>query len=284
MEDKRSKVRSIIKSTQSLPAIPGIIAKLNSLSADKKASIHDMARIVSSDQGLCARTLRLVNSPSYGFSRVSTITNAMILLGVDVVASLCLSSSIFQIMETSVLGLWEHSLGAGTASTIIARKLGLSECAEISTAALLHDIGKIIIKSNFEDDYKQILAMVTTREISFSEAELELLGADHAELGGWLATSWLLPEKLIEPIICHHEVHKSSAHQTKTAVVHLADVLIKASGFGLSGDEYVPQIHPMAWQKLEMNERLLDEIVEELEEKLIEVKNFSMEIQASHGH
>lgn len=282
MEDRRNAVRNIIKDTKSLPTLPGVITKLNSLSANSKSTIQDMARLVSSDQVLSARILRLVNSPSYGFYRVSTISNALILLGVDVVISLCLSSSIFEIMETNVLGLWEHSLGAGVASNIIARKLGIPESEEIATAALLHDIGKVIIKIKFKDDYEQLLSVINKREVSIREAERELLDTDHAEVGGWLAKSWFLPEKLIEPIVCHHEVHKSTTHQTKTAVVHLADVLIKASGFGFSGDDFVPRIQPAAWKKLEMTEGLLEEIVDELEDKLIEVKNFSLEIQASN--
>src|SRR5512138_1492792 len=120
MADRRSEIQAIIKDTKSLPTIPAIINRLNSMSVSDKASIQEMARVVSSDQVLSARVLRLANSPSYGFYRVSTISNAMILLGVDVVKSLALSSSIFEIMENSVVGLWEHSLGAGVAANIIA--------------------------------------------------------------------------------------------------------------------------------------------------------------------
>ncbi len=282
MDDKRTQVRNIIKDTKSLPTLPGIITKLNELSANSKSTIQEMARLVSSDQVLSARILRLVNSPSYGFYRVSTISNAMILLGIDVVKSLCLSSSIFELMETTALGLWEHSLGAGVAANIISHKLKIPESEEISTAALLHDIGKVIIKIKFQEEHEQLLEIIRKREISSREAERELLGTDHAEVGGWLAKSWFLPDKLLEPIAFHHEVHKSETHQTKTAVVHLADVLIKASGFGFSGEEFVPRIQPAAWKKLNMNVQLLEEIVTELEEKLIEVKNFSLDIQASH--
>jgi hypothetical protein len=84
---------------------------------------------------------------------------------------------------------------------------------------------------------------------------------------------------LLEPIACHHDVQKSVSHQTKTAVVNLADVLIRASGFGFTSDEFVPRIQPAAWKQLNMTEQLLAEIVTELEEKLIEVKNFSLDIQ-----
>ena len=99
MDNKRSDLKKIIMDTKTLPTLPGVISKLNSLSDNDKASVQEMARIVSSDQVLSARILRLANSPSYGFYRVSTISNAMILLGVNVVKSLALSSSIFEIME-----------------------------------------------------------------------------------------------------------------------------------------------------------------------------------------
>ncbi len=279
MEEKRAEIRSIIMNTSSLPTLPGIISKLNALSENDKASVQEMARLVSSDQVLSARILKLANSPSYGFYKVSTISNAMILLGVNVVKSLALSSSIFEIMEKNSLGLWEHSLGAGVAANIIARRLKLQECEEISTAALLHDIGKVIIRINFGDDYQKLLELIRKKEITILDAEYELLGIDHTEVGAWLVKSWFLPDKLIEPISCHHNVAAASSHQVKASVVHLADILIKASGFGFSGDDFVPIIQPVAWETLGMTEPILAEIVEEMEDKLVDTKNFSLEIQ-----
>jgi HD-like signal output (HDOD) protein len=281
VEERRDEIRNFILDIRTLPTLPGIVSKLNSLAENDKSSIQEMARLVSSDQVLSARILRLANSPSYGFYRVATISNAMILLGVDVVKSLVLSSSIFEIMEKSVLGLWEHSLGAGVAANIIAKRLHLPECEEISTAALLHDIGKVIIHLKLEDSYADILTMTAEKEIPMHEAERALTGTDHAEVGGWLAKNWFLPEKLVVPIACHHDVESTVAHQAKTAVVHLADILIKAGGFGFSGDECVPLIQPTAWKRLGMTEALLAEIVDELEEKLIDAKNFSLEIQSA---
>jgi putative nucleotidyltransferase with HDIG domain len=281
MDDRRSQIWSVIKETRTLPTLPGVIVKLNALAGSDKATIQEMARLVTSDQVLSARVLRLVNSPSYGFYRVSTISNAMILLGVDVVKSLALSSSIFEIMEKSVVGLWEHSLGAGVAANVIARKLQLAEPEEISTAALLHDIGKIILKIKFDAETTQIYKLACTGERSLIEEEQDMLTTDHAEVGGWLARSWFLPDKLVEPISCHHEVAASDHHQVKTAVVHLADVLVKASGFGNSGDPFVPELQDAAWSRLGLNEQLLAEIVAEVEDKLLETKNFSLEVVGS---
>ncbi len=281
MDDKRSELKKIILDTKTLPTLPGVISKLNSLSDNDKASVQEMAKIVSSDQVLSARILRLANSPSYGFYRVSTISNAMILLGVNVVKSLALSSSIFEIMEKNSVGLWEHSLGVGVAANLLARRLKLPECEEIATAALLHDIGKVIVSLKCSEAERQILKLVSDRRIYIQEAEREIIDTDHAEVGGWLAKSWFLPDKLSEPIAFHHDVARSENHRVKTSVVHIADVLIKASGFGNSGDSYVPSIQKIAWDTLRMNEQILSAVVEEIEDKLVEVKNFSLEMIGS---
>lgn len=281
MDDKRSELKKIIMDTKTLPTLPGVISKLNSLSDNDKASVQEMAKIVSSDQVLSARILRLANSPSYGFYRVSTISNAMILLGVNVVKSLALSSSIFAIMEKDSVGLWEHSLGVGVAANLLARRLKLPECEEIATAGLLHDIGKVIVSLKCSEAEIEILRLVRERQIYIQEAEREVIDTDHSEVGGWLAKSWFLPDKLSEPIAFHHDVAKSINHRIKTSVVHIADVLIKASGFGNSGDGYVQKIQQVAWDTLKLNERALSDVVEEIEDKLVEVKNFSLEMIGS---
>lgn len=278
MADKRSDLKKIIMDTKTLPTLPGVIQKLNLLSDNEKSSVQEMSKIVSSDQVLSARILRLANSPSYGFYRVSTISNAMILLGINVVKSLALSSSIFAIMEKNSIGLWEHSLGVGVAANLIARKLVLPECEEIATAGLLHDIGKVIISIKCTEAEREIHKLVDERRIYALEAEREIIDTDHTEVGEWLAKSWFLPDKLSEPIACHHDVAKSKNHRIKTAVVHVADVLIKASGFGNSGDSFVPPLQSVAWDTLGLNEQLLAELVDEIEDQLVEVKNFSLEI------
>jgi putative nucleotidyltransferase with HDIG domain len=281
VDEKQTELKKIIMDTKTLPTLPSVITKLNSLSDNDKSSVQEMARIVSSDQVLSARILRLANSPSYGFYRVSTISKAMILLGVNVVKSLAISSSIFEVMEKNSVGLWEHSLGTGVVSNLIARKLGLPESEEIATAGLLHDIGKVIINLKCSEAECEVRRIVDEKKIYMREAEHEIIGTDHAEVGGWLAKNWFLPDKLAEPINCHHNVEASENHRIKTSVVHIADVLIKASGFGDSGDSYVPPIQQAAWDALKLNEQIIAEFVEDMEEKLVEVKNFSLELQQS---
>jgi len=279
MEEKLTELKKIIMNTKTLPTLPSVISKLNSLSDNDKSSVQEMARIVSSDQVLSARILRLANSPSYGYYRIATISNAMILLGINVVKSLAISSTILEIMEKNSMSLWEHSLGTGVASNMIAKKLGLPESEEIATAGLLHDIGKVIINSKCKEAESEIRRIMSEKQIYLLEAEHEVIGTNHAEVGGWLARNWFLPDKLTEPINCHHNVEASVHHRIKTSVVHLADVLVKASGFCYSADKYVPLIQQTAWGTLRLSMQIIDELVGDLAEKLVEVKNFSRELQ-----
>lgn len=279
MDDKQISMKRAVRNFQSVPVLSGVITKLTSLAEDDKATIQEMARLVSSDQVLCAKILKLVNSPFYGFSRrVSTISHALILLGVNVVKSLAISSSIFEVMEKNIVGLWEHSLGTGVIAGIIARRLDFQESEEIATAALLHDIGKVIIRLELKEEYNDLLSLSESKEVFIREAEREMLGVDHAEIGELLARRWFLPDKLIEPIACHHDVEKSVTYQTRTAIVHIADVFSKAGGFGFSGDDFVPQIQPIAWKRLGLNEHMLEELIDEIEDALVETKNFSLEL------
>ena len=273
--DEKSELKRRILDTKTLPTLPGVIIELNSLADNDKACIQEMARIVSADQTLSARILRLANSPSYGFYRVSTISNAMILLGVNVVKSLAISSSIFQVMEKDSVGLWEHSLGVGVAANLLAKRINLPGGEEIATAALLHDLGKVIISLQCSAEEKMINRLVRDQKIYAIEAERQVLGTDHAEIGGLLADSWLLPENLAEPIKYHHDVARSHKHRVATSIVHVADALIKASGFGDNGDPFVPRVQQEAWEALGLDRQILADVVAELGEKLIEVKDFS---------
>jgi HD-like signal output (HDOD) protein len=201
MSSKVQHLKVLARKIQSLPTLPKVVEKLMTMVESPDVSPKDVGKLISSDQVLGARVLRLVNSPFYGFpGRISSISHAIILLGFNVIKGVVLSASVFDLMERSMVGLWEHSLGSAIVSGAISRILGLAEPEEISTAALLHDIGKVLVRVSLSADYDRIVDVVKTRQISFREAELEVLEVDHAQIGQWLSREWSLPEKLSIPI------------------------------------------------------------------------------------
>lgn len=279
MEDRRALMR-MIRGTRTLPTLPAIVDRLETLSQSPRTTPREMARVIASDQVLTMKLLRLVNSPFYGFAReVSTVSGALILLGVNVVKSLIISASIFEMMERHVVGLWQHSLATAVAASVISERLGLADREEISTAALLHDIGKVVIHLYLQEDDERLVALhEELSQVPAHEAEKRMLGIDHAEIGEWLCKRWQLPASLVEPVACHHEVARSVAWRRHTAVVHLADVLVKARGYGVMDPEPVPRIQEAASDALRLGDRELEAIIAGLEDRLIEIRSFNMEM------
>ena len=118
MDMEKEKIRRKIKSIKSLPTLPAVALKVSKMAENDNTSAVGLGKIISTDQALSGRVLRLVNSSFYGFpGRISSISNAIVLLGFEVVKSLVISVSVFEMMEKGIIGLWEHSLGCAIAST-----------------------------------------------------------------------------------------------------------------------------------------------------------------------
>jgi putative nucleotidyltransferase with HDIG domain len=242
---------------------------------------EQMGRLISKDHILASKLLKLVNSAFYGFpQRISSLNSAIILLGFNVIKSLIISASIFDVMEEQDVELWEHSLGCAVVSNVLARHLGVKDPEEISTAGLIHDLGKVAIKMELPKEYAMITELSQEKKISRLEAEREILGLDHAEVGSWLAKSWNLPNKLVEPIACHHDPQLAKEERVASAIVHFANIMIRGLGYGHAGDIWVPPLNNKAWKLLDLAPADIDPLLHEIEEKLWDVKGFSLDVQS----
>ncbi len=274
---KAEKIKSITKKMQSLPTLPHVVEKFATMVESPDVTAKDVGKLISSDQVLSSKVLRLVNSPFYGFpGRISSISHAIILLGFDVIKGVVFSASVFDLMEKSMVGLWEHSLGSAIVAGRISRQLGLPDPEEIATAALLHDIGKVLVKVSLAEDYAQIAERVETSQCAFRDAETVSLGVDHGSIGGWLAKEWNLPQKLMVPIEYHHDFEKAPSMSERVAVVQLADAIVRAFGIGSGGDPWVPQINAKAWEYLDMDRLDLDLLMQQIKEDLEEVATVNL--------
>lgn len=280
MDEKQiAEFRRALREAKSLPTLPAIISKLTRMAEDPETTSEQLGKVISKDHILGLKLLKLVNSAFYGFpQKISSLSSAIILLGFNVIKSLIISSSIFELMEEQDIELWEHSLGCAVTCSVLAKRLDAKDPEEISTAGLVHDIGKVAIKMELPHEYKKILSVSHDEEISILNAEEKILTISHAEVGGWLCKSWNLPAKLVEPITCHHNPAKAREEKVATAIVHFSDILIRGMGYGHGSDIWVPPMSKKAWEILDLNPKDLDEIIEEVEEKLWDVKGFSMEI------
>lgn len=276
MSVDKERIRKRVEALKNVPTLPGILEKIGPLMESSDSAIEDVANIIASDQALSAKILRVVNSVFYGFpGRISNLTHAMIILGFDVVKGLVLSTSVFDMMLAGGFhGLWRHSLGCAVTAGVIARKTNDPNPEEVSIAALLHDIGKVIIKIELPEESSLIDQTVAEKEISTYEAEEETLGFNHATVGNWVSREWHLPSKLADPIIYHHNPALSRLAQRPTAIVHVANVLVRGIGFGFGGDNLVPPIDAKTWETLDISDSLLEEIIGEMDDKLEDAEDF----------
>lgn len=232
--DKKSK--TIKEKLRDLPSLPEVVTKVTEIVQDPKSSAAQLSKIISQDSGLTSRVLRMVNSAYYGFPKqISSIQHAITILGFTTIKSLVLSSSIFRIFapksgSSSSLDykkFWKHSLLTAIASRSIYQKLFFQPDENIFSAAILHDIGKIILDQYDHENYSLSLSAASDSLLSAQvlEAEQKYCDVTHEYIGHFVAETWNLPEMLTDVIRYHHSPLESQNNERLTTVVYLGNIL-----------------------------------------------------------
>jgi len=262
-------LRSKVENISALPTIPSVLKHISSIIEKPDISLNEISDFISSDLALTTKILKMINSAVYGFpGRISSVSHATVLLGLNVIKGLLIGASVFELMQQSMQGLWEHSFDCAITSKLIAQRKNLKEPEEIYAAGLLHDIGKVILILEFPEEYQKAIHDATQQGITIFESEQNQFVENHANVGSWLAEKWRFPNNLTEAIKYHHAPHRSKYAPMETAVVHLADILVRARGFGFAGDPFVPAIEPAAFELLNLTESDIKEILREMDNSL----------------
>jgi HD-like signal output (HDOD) protein len=227
-----------------LPPFPAVATKLLRLLADEDVAIKKIVELIKSDAALTAELLRIVNSPIYGFAaRISSLQNAITLLGFQTVRSFALTVSMKGFLHTALRidllrQIWRHSLACALLceelSTVCSPNMTRDDQAY--TAALLHNVGSLGLFVAHPRTYSELLA--DARAENLLEKERGTLGIDHCEAGGWLARNWGFPDELRRIIITHHH----PLHDDKFELVDLVRISVlmtDALGFA-----FVPPAEP----------------------------------------
>ena len=266
---RREEIRSSVENIESLATLSTITAALSEILDDSESSAKDIADLISRDHALSANLLKLVNSPFYGFpGRIASIRHAVILLGSNVVRAVSSNTVVHRVSGKALKGLWTHSLGVALASRLVAAELGVGEPEELMIAGLLHDVGKAVLHTLLKEEAERVSQFAAQHNMFIFEAERELFGVDHAEVGGWVAERWNFPVTLKEPISYHHEPDSSKETALRTAIVHFANILVHGLDFGDDSENLVPPLDEMAWNRLGFLAEKLREIVNQVDGEL----------------
>lgn len=247
-------VERLMSNVRELPTLPSIAARVAAVARDPDSTARDMAAVISQDQALTANLLRVVNSAYFGFlRRISNVFEAINLLGYHEVVNMAFAVTVVREFDYQSANdfdrraFWTHSICVATASQILAERVRYPRVDAAFTAGLLHDLGKLILDQFFPEPFAEVLRCMRVDGASSHAAEVQVLGVSHAEIGGWIARNWLLPEPTIASIRHHHHrraerIGLPGGDDPIVDIVQFADLYCRAEGYGNSGDLQTPEV------------------------------------------
>jgi HD-like signal output (HDOD) protein len=260
--------KDIVDHETGLVSFPDIYFRIKEVLETPSSSADDIARVVSTDLGLSAKLLKLVNSPFYGLATsVDSVVRGVALIGVKELSLLALGIStinFFKDIPPELMDMrtfWRHSLRCALFAKLLSSRIPGTQPERFFTAGLLHDCGRLIVFKNMP--YASVESMLFARRgmVPQVEAEREVLGYDHTEVSELLLRSWQFPPHLIE-MIAHHHSPMTASVPRDAAVVQLADNLANAAEIAEGGMYVLPGMDDGAWELFGMDVGALKGVME----------------------
>lgn len=225
-------INEIIKEIVKLTSLPEVSIKVGQMVDDSNCGVNEIGKVISQDPALSAQLLRIANSPFYGFSSsIDSIARAVTVLGTQQIRDLVFSTTATKAFDgipneiISVDDFWHHSLYCGLLARELANQNHQAQDEMLFTAGLLHDIGHLVMFNRIPELAHQAIMHTIEPDVNLElyQSEREIIGFDHAELGGKLAQQWQLPKNLIECILYHHEPERAEDFPDEVLLIYIAN-------------------------------------------------------------
>jgi putative nucleotidyltransferase with HDIG domain len=278
-------VEEVLEGIENLVSLPAACVRINEMVEDPHCSADDMGRVINQDPALAARLLRVANSPLYGVAgKIDTVARAVTLLGTRQVQALALATSAVRAFDgipnnlVSMESFWEHSIYSALAARTLAMECLKSKRETVFVAGLLHDIGQLVLYYRLPELSSQALVAVMEGpgELEAQEAERELMGFDHAEVGGELVRRWGLPLNLQECVAFHHEPARATQYPVEVAIVHIANSIAALAELDSLDLHEAPRIHPVAWKLTGLHADIIESVVGGIQGQISDVRSVLM--------
>ncbi|MEK9629286.1 MAG: HDOD domain-containing protein [Nitrospinota bacterium] len=264
-------IEELFEGDVEIPTLPEIYYDFKEAMEDPEGSFEQISVIISTDTGLTVRLLQIVNSAFYGFpSQIETISHAISVVGLEQLNNLVLSTVVmdrFKGIPDSVINMesfWKHSIACGLAARVIASHRKEINTERFFVAGMLHDIGRLVIALSAPFSILGVFMRCKSEKIPLHEAEKDILGFNHTDVGKHLLTDWSLPEFHQKVVGNHH----SSVADLDSGILNIADHIANDLKLGDSGEaSFPPPFDQEIWSKLELPEEInLETIKAEVEE------------------
>lgn len=247
-----------------LPAFPSLMQRVMNLVVEEETDIEELAEAILLDQSITAKILKVVNSAFYGFHRqIDSVQDAIVILGLSEIRALVMAVSVLKIFPARITrfdrkAFWAHSIAAGCGTeSVCAAARGADPAAFV--AGLLHDIGKNIMAQHFRREWEQALDQIETMGSRDCDAEMNVFGVDHGEIGYWVVERWQLPTRITEAVRYHDCPQRATEAPELVAAVHIANALVRRNAIGYTPDRLAPQIEPAALERLGLSDSAIAE-------------------------
>jgi putative nucleotidyltransferase with HDIG domain len=268
-------LNDIVEQIDLLAPIPAIASQIMTKSEDPDSSLAEIADLIVNDPVLTANLLKICNSAYFGLPRkVESVKDAVSWVGLDQIVELVLSNSLLNNFNKGLKGyglgegeLWRHAVTSAHVAKSLARRYGVSQNKHlIYTAALLKDIGKLILGRFVAFSFEKINILVHSQGYSFNDAEKNVIGMNHEELGAMVGEKWSFSEKLIYIIRHHHLTDESARQDLETSLVYLADIICMMMGICTGTDGLSYRFYSDVLKRINVFEKDFQGIIAEVSE------------------
>lgn len=279
--EQASLVKEVLEAAEKLPPFPDVVWKVVPL-IQKMAPVQEIEAVIRFDPVITAKVLSLSQSPQFARKqKVASLKDAIMALGDQqlLMAIMAACSSRYYGTDTSgyELGegeLWEHAVATALMTEIVARDLGRGKVLTAYTAALLHDIGKTVLNFYVKSYFDSILSLVQEKNMRFLEAERQVVGIDHQQLGALIARNWKLPGEVVTAIAYHHCPMDAKENKELVGLIYVANRMVSALGIGCGVDGFLQPNQDEVFVELEINSQMVEKYLADLIEAFQKTRQF----------
>jgi putative nucleotidyltransferase with HDIG domain len=271
----------VIASAEKLPPFPDVVRKVMPL-IQQMVPVRKIEAVIRFDQAITAKVLAIAQSAYYSRGRaIPSLQDAIMSLGQRQLMQVIMAACAAQFFSGKIAGydlregeLWQHAVATAIMAEKVATRIGHKDVLTVYTAGLLHDIGKTILNQYVKAYFDLIVNAIRSRQLRFIDAEREILGIDHQQLGAIIAKRWRFPGEVLDAISYHHHPQDTREHRDVVAMVYVANRMVSGMGIGCGVDGFFQPNQDDVFAELGITTRMVEKFMAETLEDLEDTRQF----------
>lgn len=271
----------LVLANRDLYTLPDVFFQINQMLRDQHCSIDEIGEVISHDPGLCARLLKIVNSPYYGLpARIDTVSRAIAVIGIDDLYNMVVATSVidrFSGISVDLIDMhdfWSQSIQCGILSRLLAKQSAVLHSERLFLIGLLHELGSMLIYQHLPEESQFFLRLADRGFIGLAELQTAKLGFNYADVGAALLKSWQLPSSVYDVIGQQLSPRVAQTHKLETYLLHTANHLLPIGLYQSAPDEAIAEIESETLSFLRISREQLPSVLQQAQQEFNAVFEF----------